>query len=124
LTVRRLEVLQWVGLVAGAAVWAAAHVVGFGITQADCGRASSGWGIELDLWEGLATGTAAALALGAALAAVGVIVATSDSSYEAPPPVGRMRFFAIAALAANVIFLAMIALYALGSIAGVPCRQA
>ena len=121
---RRLAFLQWVGLLAGAALWGAAHVVGYGITEADCSRGSSGWGIDFDLWQALANGLAAALTIGAGLAALAVVLGTRGSSYESEPPVGRMRFFAIAALAANTIFLAMIVLYAVGSIAGVPCRQA
>lgn len=120
---RRLELLQWVGLLAGAALWAAAHVVGYGITEARCSPAGAGWGIDLDLWEALSNGIAGALVLGGAAAAAAVIVGTGGSSYESPPPLGRIRFFAIAALAANAIFLAAIVLYAVGSIANVPCRQ-
>lgn len=120
---RRLELLQWVGLLAGAALWAAAHVVGYSITEARCSPAGAGWGIDLDLWEALSNGIAGALVLGGAAAAAAVIVGTGGSSYESPPPLGRIRFFAIAALAANAIFLATIVLYAVGSIANVPCRQ-
>jgi hypothetical protein len=29
---RRLELLQWFGLLAGAAAWGAAHVLGYGLT--------------------------------------------------------------------------------------------
>jgi len=121
---RRLAVLQWVGLLAGAALWGAAHVVGYGVTEARCSPAGGAWGIDIDLWEGLSNGLAGALVLGAAAAAGGVILGTRGLSYESAPPAGRLRFFAIAALAANVIFLAMIVLYAIGSLANVPCRQA
>ena len=121
---RRLAVLQWLGLLLGAAFWGAAHILGYGVTEADCSRGSSGWGISLDLWEGLVTGIAAALALASALSAAAVVVGTREASYEAAPPVGRMRFFAIAALTADAIFLAIILLYAVGVTASVPCRQA
>lgn len=121
---RRLEVLQWVGLLAGAGVWAAAHVVGYGVTEAHCSSGGANWGIHFDLWEGLVTGLAWVLTLGAGGAAVAVIVLTRGSSYEDAPPVGRMRFFAIAALAANVIFIVALLLYALGSVFNVACRQA
>jgi hypothetical protein len=121
---RRLEVLQWVGLLGGAAVWAAAHVVGYGVTEASCSSGGAGWGIHFDLWQGLVTGLAGALALAAAGAAVAVIVLTRRSSYEDAPPVGRVRFFAIAALVANVIFTVALLLYALGSVFNIACRQA
>jgi hypothetical protein len=121
---RRLEVLQWLGLLAGAGVWAAAHVVGFGVTEAHCSSGGAGWGIHFDLWEGLATGLAGALALAAAGAATAVILLTRGSSYEDAPPVGRVRFFALAALVANVIFTVALLLYALGTIFNIACRQA
>jgi Na+-transporting NADH:ubiquinone oxidoreductase subunit NqrB len=121
---RRLELLQWVGLLLGAVMWGAAHVVGYGTTEASCNGAGSEWGIDLRLWEGLINGLAGVVSLVAALAAVAVIVLTQNVSYESEPPVGRIRFFAIAALVANVLFIAMVALYAAGSIANSPCRQA
>ena len=121
---RRLEVLQWVGLLLGGVTWAVAHLVGWGVTEANCSSGGPEFGIHLDLWEGLALGLAELLVLGAAAAAVVVLRLTARSSYEGEPPDGRIRFFAIAALLANVLFAVMIALYAAGSIANIACRQA
>lgn len=121
---RRLAVLQWVGLLAGAALWGTAHVVGYGVTEADCSPGSSGWGIGLDLWEGVLLSSCGVLVLASAASAAAVVVRTAGTSYEAPPPAGRIRFFAIAALVADVIFLVMIALYTAGAIASIPCRGA
>jgi len=121
---RRLELLQWSGLLVGALVWAAAHVIGFGTTEASCNAASPTFGIDFSLWEGLITGLAGLAALSAALAATRVLVLTRDVSYEDEPPIGRIRFFAIAALIANVLFVMMIVLYAVGSIGNTPCVQA
>jgi hypothetical protein len=121
---RRLEILQWAGLLGGALLWGLGHVVGYGVTEARCSSAGAGWGIDLDLWEGLINGLAWALALGAALASVAVIVGTRGVSYESAPPPGRLRFFAIAALVANTIFMVALLLYALGTIFNVACRQA
>jgi hypothetical protein len=121
---RRLELLQWTGLLVGALVWAAAHVIGFGTTEASCNAASPTFGIDFRLWEGLITGLAGLVALSAALAATRVLVLTRDVSYEDEPPIGRIRFFAIAALIANVLFVMMIVLYAVGSIGNTPCVQA
>jgi hypothetical protein len=124
MTLRRLAVLQWLGLVAGAAVWAAQHVVGFGITQAECGAGGSGFGIANDTWQAALLGTSASCVLAAQAAAVAVLLATRSKSYEEDPPRGRIRFFAIAASAANAIFLVIIVLDGIASIAGIPCRQA
>lgn len=116
--------LQWAGLLVGAFMWAAAHVVGYGTTEAACNGAAPVFGIDQHLWEGLINGIAGAVSLGAAGAATAVIVATQGISYEDDPPVGRIRFFAIAALVANVLFIVMVVLYAAGTIANTPCRQA
>jgi hypothetical protein len=121
---RRLEVLQWFGLLAGAAAWGAAHVFGYGLSETSCNSGSAGWDVALHGWEGAVNGFAAAITLFAALASVSVIVLTRGASYEDDPPAGRIRFFAIAALIANVLFLVMVLLYAAGSIANDPCRQA
>ena len=124
MSLRRLEVLQWVGLMAGALVWTAQHVVGYGITEAECSRGGMHWGISNDLWQGALLGAAAACVLAAELAAVAVVVMTRRSSYESPPPPGRVRFFAIAAATANLFFLTIIVLDGLASILNVACRQA
>jgi hypothetical protein len=123
MSLRRLEILQWFGLLAGAIVWAAQHVVGYGITEAECGAGGVEWGIHNDVWQGALMGAALAFVLLALLASIAVIVATREGSYEGPPPPGRLRFFAIAAAAANFIFLVIILLDGLASIVNVACRQ-
>jgi hypothetical protein len=121
---RGLAVLQWVGLLAGAALWGFAHIVGYGVTEADCSPVGARWSLNFDRWQWLTNGISALLVLGGLAAAALVVLGTGSSSYEAAPPVGRMRFFAIAALIANLLFLAMIVLYLVGTVANTPCRQA
>jgi hypothetical protein len=122
-TLRRLEILQWTGLLLGGLAFAAAHVVGYGITEAQCNAAGLRWGIDNDTWQLIALGVTAGLVLVSALAAATVVVQTREESYEDPPPPGRVRFLAIAALAANLLFLTIIVLDALGSVLNVACRQ-
>ena len=121
---RRLEILQWTGLLVGALVWAAAHVIGFGTTEAACNSAAPTFSVDFHLWEGLINGLAAVVALSAALAATAVLLRTRNVSYEDAPPIGRIRFFAIAALLANVLFVMIIVLYLVGSLGNTPCTQA
>jgi hypothetical protein len=123
MSLRRLEILQWFGLLAGALVWAAQHVIGYGITEAECGAGGLHWGVQNDVWQGALMAVSAAFVIAAELAAITVIVATSSSSYESPPAPGRVRFFAIAAAAANVIFLMIILLDGFAAILNVTCRQ-
>jgi hypothetical protein len=125
MTVRRLEILQWLGLLLGGAVFAAQLVVGFGITQAECGSFAGGrFGITNDVWQGTLMAVSAALVLAAEAAAIAVFVGTRKTSYEGPPPPGRIRFLAIAAMAANVIFLMIVLLNGFAAIFAVTCRQA
>jgi hypothetical protein len=120
---RRLEVMQWLGLLLGAAVWGGAHLLGYGATEASCNAGAPVVGIDLHNWEGVVNGVTALLALAAGLSATAIVVRTRGVSYEDAPPIGRIRFFAIAALVANLLFLVMILLYAVGSIANSPCVQ-
>jgi hypothetical protein len=131
MTLRSLGILQWVGLLLGAGVWAAQHVVGSGITQADCGPAGAGWGISNDLWQATLTGTAAVLVVVAGAASITVFARTRDAGYGDEPVeeagevrCARLHFFAAASIAANSIFLAIILLDGIASIAGLGCRQA
>jgi len=122
-SVRRLSSLQWVGLLVGAAVWWAQHMLGFGITQAECSVAGAHWGISNDVWQGALMGAAAAAVVVSELASLAVFRGTRGTSYEDEPPLSRVRFFAIAAIAANAIFLTIILLDGLASIFDVTCRQ-
>ena len=81
------------------------------------------WGITNDVWQGVLLGAAALLVLAAEAAAVAVVYRTRESSYESPPAPGRIRFFAIAAVAANLIFLTIMLLDGLAAIFNIACRQ-
>ena len=122
MTLRRLGVLQWLGLLLGGTVWFAYHLGGYALTEASCD--SVGWSIDHDLWQIVGMVVAAAFVLAAQGAAIAVIRGTRGTSYEAEPPAARLRFVAIAAAAANVIFLMVILLDGLSAILNVACRQA
>ncbi len=122
MTLRRLAVLQWLGLLLGAVVWATGHLVGYGLTEAACD--SAGFRIDHDFWQVIATATAAGLVLAAEAAAVAVVRGTRGTTYDGDLPASRIRFLAIAGLVANAIFLVTIVLDALGAIFNVACRQA
>jgi hypothetical protein len=124
MTVRRLGVLQWVGLLAGGAVWWAQHLVGLGVTAAECDPGGVGRGIDNDVWQGALLAVGVLLVLAAGAAAATVLVRTRGTSYEDPPAPGRIRFLAIAAVVANGLFLVIILLDGIASIAVATCRQA
>jgi len=124
MTVRRLGILQWAGLFAGAAAWAAAHVLGVGLTLATCNRGGAHWRIANHPWAAALLATAALCALAAGLASTLVLRETRTTTYEGAPPLGRIRFFAIAATAANGIFLVILILDLAGTLATTVCTQA
>jgi len=122
-TLRRLDVLQWVGLLAGAAIWWAQHIVGLGLTVADCNAAGARWGIDNDAWQAALLGVSVLCVLGAGAAAALVLFRTRTWSYEDPPQPGRIRFLAIAAAVANLIFLVIIVLDGIAVLVDPACRQ-
>jgi hypothetical protein len=120
---RRLEMLQWFGLFGGAFAWTVQFVTGYGVGQAACSAGSSRWGIGGKTWEIALMAGAGAVALLALVSAVLVLRATRDTDHEGTPPDGRRHFFAYAAVAANVLFLAIILNTGLVALHHFPCRQ-
>lgn len=123
MTLRRLSILQWSGLVGAALVWAAQHVVGFGIGQAECSAGGRRWGISNDTWEIAVLACAGTLVVLAEVAAAVVFRRTRGVVADDDPPPGRLHFFAVAALVANVLFLTAMVLDTIASVFGTLCRQ-
>ncbi len=118
MTRKRLEFLQWYALFGGALAWTAQHVVGFFASHAGCshgGLHPTAWQIALGLGAGAAV-------IAAELAALAVYRATSAVDGNAAGPLGRLRFFATAALLGNALFLMIVILDAVGSVTELPCR--
>jgi hypothetical protein len=122
-TLRRLGILQWGGLLVGGAAWATQLVAGYGLTEARCGEAGARWGIWNDALQATFMAVAVVVVLLAETAALTVILRTRSLSFEDDPPPGRMRFLAIAALLANGLFLAIVLLSGVASIVDAACRQ-
>jgi hypothetical protein len=121
--IRRLEVLQWTGLLGAALVWAAQFVLGYGVAQANCRPGGARLGIDLRAWEISLTAVAGVLVLAAEAAALAVLAGTRGVEHTDPPPPGRQRFFAQAAALGNLLFLAIVLLSGLGALAHSACGQ-
>lgn len=123
MSIRRLSVLQWLGTLGAAAAVAGYFLAGVGVSTAVCNPGSALWGVRYRPVE-LALGlVAVVLVLAAETAAFLVFRETRGTGEQDPPPEGRLHFFATAALAANFIFLVIIALTTIVTIAGTACRQ-
>ena len=110
MSVRRLSLLQWLGLVAGGIALGIVHLSGI---AAGCAG---------DTPLALLSAGACVTVLAAAAAAL-VIARTQASSYDDDPPLSRIRFFAIAALVANVLFTGVLLLDVFGNVFNTGCRQ-
>jgi hypothetical protein len=97
-------------------------VIGYGVTEAVCGPGNAQFNINNDVWQASLMAAAVIVILGAEAAALTVFVATRSLSYESAPAPGRIRFFAIAAMAANAIFLMIVLLDGFAAIFSVECR--
>ena len=125
MTLRRLALLQWLGLFLGAGTWALGFIAGYGFTQAECGAGGARWGIGNDLWQAMVMSVTALCVLAAEAAAVTVVRYTRGVSYDADdPPLARIRFFALAAMLANAVFLMIVLLAGVAALTNVVCRQA
>ena len=119
---RRLELLQWFGLLAAPLAWTAQLLAGLAVAGARCTPAGARWGISVEGWE-IALGAAAGtVAVCAELSAVTLYRELRDVEDDAPGPRGRLHFFSVASLAGNVLFLALITLTAVGAAAHTGCR--
>ena len=123
MSVRRLSILQWVGILAGGSVWWISYLAGTGASQAVCNPGSGRWGIPHDVVQGVITGVALLLIAGAEAAAFVVFRATRNVEEQDPPPHGRIHFFASAALVSNVIFFMVILLAGIATIVDRTCHQ-
>ena len=121
---RRLELLQWFGLLAAPLAWTAQLLGGLVVAGGHCTAAGSRWGISVEGWEIALAAAAGTVAVCAELSAVTLYRELREVEEDAPGPRGRLHFFSVASLAANVLFLALIALTAIGATAHTGCRQA
>jgi hypothetical protein len=123
MTLRRLELLQWFGLLGAPLAWTVQLVVGFGAADANCSRAGSQWGIDVQTWEITLTAAAATVAVCAEVSALTLFRELRDVEDDAPGPRGRLHFFSVASLIGNVLFMGLIALTAFGVLSHQGCRQ-
>jgi hypothetical protein len=123
MSIRRLSVLQWFGTLGAAAAVGGTFLASTAVSQAVCNPGSYLWGIPyrpVVLALGVAGATVVVLAGAAAFV---VFRETAGTDEQGPPPYGRLHFFATAALASNFIFLMIIVLTTIVTIANTACRQ-
>ena len=132
-TLGQLAVVQWIGVVVAPLAWTGQHVVGYGVGQARCSVGGASWGIAYDTWQLAILAAAGLLVAVSEAAAVTVFLETRATNYgDGPPgegrwggavPYSRLHFFAMAAMVANVLFLAAILMDGFASVFDSLCVQ-
>jgi len=119
---RTVQLFQFVGFFVAPAAWFGQHLIGQAISQAGCSAANSSWGVSNRSWQIVLLAIACTLILLSEAAAVAAFRSTSES-YQSPPPEGRIRLIAIAAMTTNLIYLVIVLLDGIASIVDIACRQ-
>lgn len=118
----RLELLQWFGLLAAPIVWSGQFVVGQGIGEALCATGGTSFSISNTTWQIALTAAAGLVVVLSEAAAIAVFRRTRNAGPD--PPASRQYFFSFAAIAGNVVFLAIVLLTGIGAVYHHPCVQA
>ena len=115
------EALQWIGLFAAPLAWATQLVLGYGATLAHCDSSGTGFGLSIVTWETIVTAGAVLLSL---CGRSSCCRSPCRNSRRDGLPDERRRFFAEAAVLANVLFLLAILLSGITAATEAPmCRQ-
>jgi hypothetical protein len=124
MTRSRLEILQWFALFAGPLAWATEHAVGFYIGEAGCNIAGAQWSLDPAVWQIVLAVLVGLVVIAAWFAALVAFRETRSVDPYAPGPLGRIHFFAMAALLGNLLFFVIVVLDGFGSVHDLPCHQA
>jgi hypothetical protein len=110
----------WFALLGPPLAWTGQLVLGYGVEEADCGKAGTHWVLHTTAWEAALLALAGAVGLGGLLAAVAL---WRGSERQEPDPRGRIWFLAVSALLIDGLFLALILLTGIGALVLDPCDR-
>jgi hypothetical protein len=123
MTRNRLEFLQWFSLFAGPLAWATEHVVGYYLSEASCHVAGAQWGLDPAVLQTVLAVVVGLVVIAAWLAGFTAFRETRTIDKDAPGPLGRIHFFAKAALLGNLLFFVIVVLDGVGTVHDLPCHQ-
>jgi hypothetical protein len=112
---------MWFGLLGAPLAWTVQHVVGFGLTQAECNAAGRLWPVPVDPGTLAVTIAATVVALLAGAAAVAAFLATRDAGTELPG--ARMHFLATVGIVVTPIFVAIVLMSGISVLTLPECQQ-
>jgi hypothetical protein len=115
------SLLMWFGLLGAPLAWTVQHVVGFGLTQAECNAAGRLWPVPIDPGTLAITIAATVVALLAGASAVAAFLATRDAGTELPG--ARMHFLATVGIVVTPIFVAIVLMSGISVLTLPECQQ-
>jgi hypothetical protein len=114
---------MWLGLFAAPIAWAASHVLGWGLSEANCEVVGQQWGIRFDVWEWGMLVVASGVAAAGVAASVATYRAIKGTDKDANPPEGRVWLLSIAGMVLSPLLLTIILLTHIGAIVLGQCHQ-
>jgi len=105
------------------AAWSASHVVGWGVSEANCEIAGRQWGINFDAWEWVLLVLAVVLAVTGIVASVLTFRDVKGTDKDANPPAGRLWLMSIAGMVVSPLMLMIILLTHVGALILSHCHQ-
>ena len=120
---RRVETLIWLGLFAPPIAWAATHVLGWALSEANCEPAGRRWGIAFDTWEGVMLVVAALLALAGTAASAMAYRQVKGVDKDADPPPGRVWILSLCGLVIGPLMFMSILLTHVATLTLSHCHQ-
>lgn len=115
--------LLWFAVLGAPAAWTVQFAVGYWTSEAQCAPGTEQFSIALDTWTIAATAFAGLTAAAAGAAAIALFRRTREVDENDAPPAGRVHFLSVIGLAVTPLFLALIALTAVGVLIHIPCGQ-
>ena len=114
---------MWIGLFAAPVAWAGTHVVGWGVSEANCEVVGRQWGIAFDTWEIVMLALAVLLAVAGIAGSVLSYRDVKGTDNDATPPEGRIWILSIAGMVLSPLLLMIILLTHIGALLLSSCHQ-
>jgi uncharacterized membrane protein YidH (DUF202 family) len=114
---------MWLGVLGAPVAWAASHVIGWGVSEADCEAVGRQWNISFDTWVSVLGAIAALLAVLGIVSAALTYRAVKGIDKDADPPAGRLWLMSVAGLVVSPLLLVLILLTGSGALLLSHCHQ-
>ena len=107
---------MWVGVLGAPIAWFASHVIGWGVSEANCEIAGRAWGVSFNTWAAVLTTSAALLAITGIVSSLRTYRAVRGAGQDDAPPEGRLWIMSIFGLVVSPLMLVLILLTGTGAL--------